>query len=135
MTHRREASVELEVPFHDVDVVGVVWHGHYYKYFELARTALFRGAGLDVEDFLRLGHGLLVIDTHCRYVRGLRYGERFRVTATLADVDHRILVKYEIVELRTGRRAARGSTALVTTDAHGRMLLETPDAIRERLLA
>ncbi|MDH3602364.1 MAG: hypothetical protein OEU26_22345, partial [Candidatus Tectomicrobia bacterium] len=30
------AEVCFEVPFHDVDMMGVVWHGHYYKYFELA---------------------------------------------------------------------------------------------------
>ena len=25
------------MPFHDVDALHVVWHGHYYKYLELAR--------------------------------------------------------------------------------------------------
>ena len=27
------ASVELEVPFHDVDMMEVAWHGHYVRYF------------------------------------------------------------------------------------------------------
>ena len=31
------ASVEITVPFHDVDMMEVVWHGHYTKYFEVAR--------------------------------------------------------------------------------------------------
>ena len=26
-----QAEVRLEVPFHDVDVMGVAWHGHYVK--------------------------------------------------------------------------------------------------------
>ena len=30
----------IEVPFHDVDVMRVAWHGHYVKYFEIARCAL-----------------------------------------------------------------------------------------------
>jgi acyl-CoA thioester hydrolase len=34
------AEVEVEVPFHDVDLAGVVWHGHYMKYLENARWAL-----------------------------------------------------------------------------------------------
>ena len=37
-----ETSVEIEVPFHDVDALRIVWHGHYYKYLELARTQLLR---------------------------------------------------------------------------------------------
>ena len=35
--------------------------------------------------------------------------------------------------LSAERRSARGSTALVTIDAAGRMLWETPDAIRSRI--
>ena len=37
-----EAAIEVEVPFHDVDAMTVAWHGHYLKYFELARTQLLR---------------------------------------------------------------------------------------------
>ena len=39
-TRLREIGVELEVPFHDIDGLGIVWHGNYFKYFELARTEL-----------------------------------------------------------------------------------------------
>ena len=35
-----QAEVEIEIPFHDVDVLGVAWHGHYVKYLEIARCAL-----------------------------------------------------------------------------------------------
>ena len=34
------ADVMIEVPFHDVDTMNVVWHGHYLKYFEIARCKL-----------------------------------------------------------------------------------------------
>ena len=30
------ADVIIEVPFHDVDTMHVVWHGHYLKYFEIS---------------------------------------------------------------------------------------------------
>ena len=35
-----EAEIIIRVPFHDVDLMEVVWHGHYAKYFEIARCAL-----------------------------------------------------------------------------------------------
>ena len=28
------AEVEIEVPFHDIDVMGIAWHGHYAKYLD-----------------------------------------------------------------------------------------------------
>ncbi len=35
-----EAEIEIEIPFYDVDSAGIVWHGNYVKYFEVARCVL-----------------------------------------------------------------------------------------------
>ena len=40
-----QAEIELVVPFFDVDMMEVVWHGHYVKYFEEARCALLDKLG------------------------------------------------------------------------------------------
>lgn len=129
-----EVSVELDVPFHDIDMVRVVWHGHYYKYMELARSGFMRARKLDIPDLIALGFGLLIIESGCRYVSPLRYGDRLRVSAWLKDFSHRIHLGYEIVNLTSGRRAARGHTKLVTTTPEGEMLYQTPQPILERLL-
>ncbi len=126
-------NVELEVPFHDTDPLGVVWHGHYYKYMELARTALLRSLDLEVHQIRDLGYRLYVIESKCRYSSPLHYADEVRVSAWLRDVEHRIKVAYEVHNLTTGRRAARGHTVLVSTDTDGNMLLETPDALLQRL--
>lgn len=135
MTALNEASVELEVPFHDVDALRVVWHGHYYKYMEIARTKLLRERGLDGLQMLDLGYHFLVIESRCRYVFPLRYGETFRVTARFLDIDNRVNISYAIFNLSQGRRTAKGRTALATTDLEGKLLLETPEAVRSRLVA
>ena len=127
-------SVELRVPFHDVDTLGVVWHGHYYKYFEIARTELLRAHGIDGATLLGMGFKMFVMESRCRYVQPLRYDERFTVDAWFCDVDHRIQIAYEVRSVDALRRVARGTTAIVTTDANGAMLLETPDAIRAKIL-
>ena len=126
-------SVELEVPFHDVDAVHVVWHGHYFKYFEIARTALFRSCELDIEDLLRLGCKMLVVEAKCRYSFPLRYGDKFSVTARFAEIEHRIRVVYEIQNLTHDCRTARAHTTLVTVDLGGTRLASTPDLVRQRL--
>lgn len=133
MTSKEAVAVEHEIPFHDTDPLGVVWHGHYYKYLELARTALLRGLDLEVAQIRDLGYRLYVIESRCRYVSPLHYGDKVRTSAWLKDVRNRINIAYLVHNLTTGRRAARGSTILATTDAEGNLLLETPDAILERL--
>lgn len=129
----RETSVELEVPFHDIDGLGIVWHGHYYKYLELARTRLLRSVGLDAGDIIGPRFRFVIVESHCRYTSALRYGDQVRVTAWFGDLRHRIRIVYEVIHVASGRRAARGHTILATTDLEGRLLLETPHGIVERI--
>ena len=133
MERRFETSVEQSVPFHDVDMLGVVWHGNYYKYLEHARTALLRARGLDKGDLIGVKYRFYVIESRCRHSAPLRYGDRMRVTAWIRDVRHRVLVQYEVTNLSDGKRAARATTALATVDAENNLLLETPDEIQSRL--
>lgn len=136
MRHRvpeHAARYEGRVAFHDCDPLGIVWHGNYYRYLELGRTELMRKCRLDVQDFVSLGHGLLVIETRCRHAFPLRYGEDFAVRAFMIDYEQRIHVGYEVMNLTHRRRAARGLTTLVTTDAAGNMLLETPAVVQQRI--
>lgn len=127
------AVVEGEVPFHDVDPLHIVWHGHYFKYFELARTALFRRHRIDGPDMLALGYRLVIAHSECRHVSALRYGDRYRVSAWFLDTAQRIHVAYEVWNTTEGKRAARARTALVTTDPAGELLLETPAVMQERI--
>lgn len=129
------AHVELTVPFHDVDMLRVVWHGHYYKYLELARTALMHQHRLDVPHLVELGYHMMIVESHCRHMRPLRFGDRVRVTARFGDIDHRIVVTYDLHSLTHDHRVARARTTLVTVTPDGALLLETPDVIRARILA
>lgn len=135
MSRACETCIELEVPFHDVDPLGVVWHGHYYKYLELARTQLLRSRGLDAGELIGKRYRFYVIESKCRHAFPLRYGERARVTAWVRDTRHRVLIAYEVRNLTQARRSARASTVLATVDAENNLLLETPDEIQRRLLA
>lgn len=129
----REVSVEHEVPFHDVDALRVVWHGHYFKYFELARTQLLRAVGLDAGELIGGRYQFVVIDSRCRHGGPLRYGDRMRISAWFGDLHRRIRIGYEVWNLTLGRRAARGHTVLATLDREGGLLFETPEEILRRI--
>jgi acyl-CoA thioester hydrolase len=128
-----EIEVELEVPFHDVDMLRLVWHGHYFKYFEIARTHLLRKKNLSAEQIVATGLMFVVIESKCRYPAPLRFGQRFVVGAKLADVDYRVKIDYEIWNTTENRRAAYGHTVLATLSPTGELLLRTPDVLLERL--
>jgi len=122
-------SVPHEIPFHDVDSLGIVWHGHYYKYFELARTALYRSLNFDVDDMGRLGFSFPVIESQCRYVEALRYGQPIDISARFREWEYYILIEYRITETGSGKRVAYGHTKQAVCDLAGQLQPCVPESI------
>ena len=127
-------AVELSVPFHEVDSLEVVWHGHYVRYLEAARMELERRRNLDVPELKRLGYHFMVAQTHLKHVAPLRYNDRVRVSAWVTECTFRLEFEYEVFNLTSGKRAATGRSVLVVMNDKGEMCMRTPDVIRERIV-
>jgi acyl-CoA thioester hydrolase len=131
---KREATVLITVPFHDVDIVGVTWHGHYAKYFEIARCALLDTFGYGYREMQASGYIWPVIDLHLRYVKPAAFGQSLCVRATLAEWEHRLKINYLITDDATGTVVTRGESVQVAVEAATQtMLLVSPDVLFERL--
>ncbi|AHY44386.1 acyl-CoA thioesterase [Stutzerimonas decontaminans] len=134
-----QAEVEMLVPFFDVDSLDVVWHGHYVKYFEVARCALLERIGHNYQQMRDAGYAWPIIDVQLRYMRGARFNQRIVVRADLVEWENRLKINYLIRDAETGERMTRGSTVQVAVEIASReMLLASPrvfiDAV-ERALA
>jgi acyl-CoA thioester hydrolase len=128
------AEVEVEVPFHDVDLATVVWHGHYLKYFENARWALMDRIGFGLDAMIASGFGWLVVALQVDYLRVSRYGDRLRVRASLVDWENRLTVNYLVTETASGERIARGQTVQAAVEAAtGLLQFTTPPVLLERV--
>ena len=129
-----EAAIEVEVPFHDVDAMTVAWHGHYLKYFELARCALLRRFDYDYPQMQESGYLWPVVECHAKYVRPARYGQRLRVEATLIEYENRLKIAYLIRDAASGERLTKGYTTHVAIDAKTRELqFVSPPVVLEKL--
>ena len=134
-----QAEVEMLVPFFDVDSMDVVWHGHYVKYFEVARCALLERIGHNYQQMRDAGYAWPIIDVQLRYMRGARFNQRIVVRADLVEWENRLKINYLIRDAETGVRMTRGSSVQVAVEFASReMLLASPrvfvDAV-ERALA
>lgn len=130
----RRAEVEIEIPFHDVDSVGIVWHGHYAKYFELARCELLKTFNYNYDDMLATGYGWPVIDMHIRYANPCRFGQKVHVEARLVEWEYRMRIAFTIRDAESGARLCRGHTDQVAVNiATGEMCFRSPPILFERL--
>ncbi|MCP4331970.1 MAG: acyl-CoA thioesterase [Gammaproteobacteria bacterium] len=129
-----EAAVEIEIPFHDVDVMGVAWHGHYVKYLEIARCALLDKIDYNYPQMKASGYAWPVIDLRIRYPRPLQFRQKVRVTAKLDEWENRLKVNYLIEDMASGQRLTRAWTVQVALDMHNNeMLFVSPGILFEKL--
>ncbi len=127
-----QAEIELVVPFFDVDMMEVVWHGHYVKYFEEARCALLNKLGHNYRQMRDAGYAWPVIDLQLRYIRGAQFGQRIRVRADLVEWENRLKINYLITDVESGERMTRGSSVQVAVEIATReMLLASPKVFVE----
>lgn len=128
------AEVRLTPAFHDIDPMEVVWHGHYVKYFELARCALLESFDYDYPQMRASGYAWPIVDLRAKYVRSARYGQMLVVRATLVEWENRLKIDYLVSDADTGEVLTRATSIQVAVDvATGEMCFASPNALLERL--
>ncbi len=128
------AEVEIDVPFHDVDAMGIVWHGRYAKYFEVARCKLLDSVRYNYPEMKESGYAWPVIDLHIRYVQAIVFRQRIRVRVTVVEWENCLKLRYLITDAETGRRLTKGTSTMVAVDpASQELLLASPPVLLERL--
>ena len=130
------AEVLVEVPFHDVDLAGVVWHGHYMKYLENARWAVMNRIGFGLDAMLESGYIWPVIGLEVKYIRAARYGERLRVHASIVEWEAKLVLNYLILDAQDETRVGRAQTTQVAVQREtGTLQLVSPACLTDRVRA
>ncbi|BBL71844.1 acyl-CoA thioesterase [Methylogaea oryzae] len=128
------AEVELTVEFYEVDMLGIVWHGHYCKYIESARCAMLEKIGYGYMAMKDSGYVWPIVDLQLRYVRPARFGQRIVAAAELVEYEYRMKIKYQVRDAETGTVLAKGHTVQAAVDAaSGEMLYASPAVFLEKL--
>ncbi|MBR9984815.1 MAG: acyl-CoA thioesterase [Desulfosarcina sp.] len=102
-------DIQLKVPFHDLDSMQVVWHGNYFKYFDVARFGLFHSVGIDLYGYLKSRQMVFPITrSSVKHILPLRFDDSFICRATVTEARYKIAMDSEIRLSDTGEICARG---------------------------
>ncbi|HEY0272275.1 MAG TPA: acyl-CoA thioesterase [Chitinophaga sp.] len=109
--------VEILVRFNEADPLGIVWHGHYVRYFEDGREAFGNKYGLRYLDIFAKGYTVPVVQVECNYKRSLRYGDSVIVeTRYVPTLAAKIRFEYTLYNARTSEIVATGASVQVFLD-------------------
>lgn len=127
-------TVTTEIPFHDVDMMEVAWHGHYVKYFEIARCALLDRIKYNYREMKISGYAWPVTNLRIKYVRPACFGQKIDIICSVVEYENRLVLDFLIRDHVTGQRLTRGQTTQVAVDMRTKELqLVSPPVLLEKL--
>jgi acyl-CoA thioester hydrolase len=79
LTHR----MKIRVIYGDTDNMGFAYHANYFRWFEAARTEMFRAWGLPYTRIEEKGFFLPVSEAHCKFTSPVKYDDLLEIETTL----------------------------------------------------
>jgi acyl-CoA thioester hydrolase len=111
-------QTEISVRFNEADPLGIVWHGHYVRYFEDGRESFGKHYGVSYLDFYAQGLAVPVVSVQCDYKKPLRYGDKVVVHTTFIEsAAAKMKFAYKIYDSKNDLLIATGSSLQVFVDA------------------
>jgi acyl-CoA thioester hydrolase len=129
---KNHQTSNVRVRYAETDKMGVVYHAHYFVWFEIGRCDFLRAHGASYRELEATGIALPVIEAHCEYRQPARFDDELEVHTWGALLSPaRVEFRYE-VRGPNGMVNAVGRTVHAAVDANGRPC-RLPEHIRELL--
>ena len=133
MNMELKSRTKVQVRFNEADPLGIVWHGHYIRYFEDGREAFGNIHGLGYLEVYKQGFVIPIVSVHCEFKRSLRYGDSVIVETKYIPCEAaKMKFDYRLFNAATNELVATGSSVQVFLDKDGSILqLSNPPFFEE----
>lgn len=126
------AELLLKAEFYDVDSMRIVWHGNYVKFLEQARCKLLDDIGFNYDHMETTGFAWPIVSVQLKYVKPIRFNQHFLIRASLEEYEHRLKIRYLILDPETGRKINTAESVQMAVDVRtGESQLVSPPCLIE----
>ena len=103
-----------KVRFSEVDSLGIVWHGHYIKYFEDGREAFGKEYGLGYMEVYANGFATVLVNINVDFKQIVSYEDNIIIeTIYIPTKAAKIHFEFKIYKEKTNELVATGSSTQV----------------------
>jgi len=114
-------EARVRVIYGDTDQMGVVYYANYLRYFELARSELFRAHGGSYREMEASGLMLPVVEATCRYLAPARYEDELLIGTEVSEVSRVTLTfGYRVTRVGDPTILCTGTTVHACLGKNGR---------------
>tara|TARA_R110002051_G_scaffold56046_8_gene103947 strand:+ start:1033 stop:1431 length:399 start_codon:yes stop_codon:yes gene_type:complete len=129
----RTNQISFRIRYSETDQMGVVYHGNYAQYLELARVEWLRALGISYKSMEEGGTMLPVISLSIKYLKSALYDDLITVKVILNKKPAvRIEFDYEITN-EAGELLATANTVLVFMDMERKRPTKCPQILLDKL--
>tara|TARA_B100000780_G_scaffold265223_1_gene220464 strand:+ start:778 stop:1176 length:399 start_codon:yes stop_codon:yes gene_type:complete len=129
----KKFSTKIRVRYGETDQMGVVYHGNYATFFEIARTEWLRNLGVTYKDMENSGIMLPVISLFFNFIKSAKYDDILTISVFLKK---KPLVKiefdYEIYN-QNKEKISTGNSVLAFMNMKTNKPIKCPNYILEKL--
>ncbi len=106
------SEMVLEVRYYETDLMGVVHHSNYIRYFECGRNQALIDMGLPIQKIEDAGIMMPVVNVTCDYKVPAKQGEKLRIVSTVTDPPKARIVIDTIIYNEANQIVCKGSVTL-----------------------
>jgi len=100
---------EYRVKYADTDKMGISYYGHYFTWFEAARTEYFRALGYPYTECERKSCYLPVVETRARYLSPSTYDDLLVIRTSVSEIGKSSLrFEYQVFKKNNSAPLAEG---------------------------
>ena len=120
-------STKVDVRFSEVDALGIVWHGHYLKFFEDGRESFGKQFGLGYLDVYKHKFAIPLVKINVDFKRTVKYGDSVKITTTFIDSPaSKIIFNYEVYRESDNELVATGESVQVFMNLEHELYITIP---------
>jgi acyl-CoA thioester hydrolase, YbgC/YbaW family len=126
-------TVREKVRFVETDMMGVVHHSNYFRWFEMARVEYLRQIGILLTDMMDEDIVFPITDVECKYRASAKFDDYILIEVVLAEVSKvKMVFTYRVLREKDGTLLATGRTQNAFTNKQGKVI-RLPDKYFDKL--
>ncbi len=123
----------VKVRYAETDQMGVVHHGNYAQYLELARIEWLTKLGISYKNMEENGIMLPVYEMHFRFKKPAVFDDNLKIEVKLKELPN-VKIEFDyFIRNQKGELLTTASTILVFMDAQTKRPIKCPDYVLEKL--
>jgi acyl-CoA thioester hydrolase len=131
-------KLSLAPLFHQTDMMGVIHNSVYFLWFEEGRMEILLEI-LPIEEALRLGAAMPVVENHCHYRRPVKFGMPLQLYTTHRvepAYQGRLVFKHYLLHEKLRTEMAWGESVVTLVDYRANQLIKAwPESVWQRYQA